>query len=403
MRELLSVEQYQAELLRLVEPDVRVAELPLLQAVGRVLATKVASTVCIPVFDNSAMDGYAVRFADVAQAPTRLLVVGDVPAGSAADPSAGPGECVRIMTGAALPGFADTVVPVEDTEPAVDGVVVLRSPVRAGTHVRRAGEDIPAGAHLADAGVVVTPGLAGALAAVGITRVPVRPRPVVAVCATGDELVRDGSPLRRGQIYESNTATVAGTLARHGASVARADLVGDRPEDLVDWLQAASRDCDLVVLTGGASVGAYDVVRDVLSERAHGVFRHVRVQPGKPQGWAVWPGGTPVVSLPGNPVSALLSCELFVQPMLDRILGRQQRPWYTAVANSDWNSPQGRRQLLPVRLRTSPEGTLLAEPAHALGSGSHLVTALAVADGYAMVAEETTAVAAGDRLAVRWL
>lgn len=403
MRELLSVEQYQAELLRLVEPDVRVAELPLLQAVGRVLATKVASTVCIPVFDNSAMDGYAVRFADVAQAPTRLLVVGDVPAGSAADPSAGPAECVRIMTGAALPGFADTVVPVEDTEPAVDGVVVLRSPVRAGTHVRRAGEDIPAGAHLADAGVVVTPGLAGALAAVGITRVPVRPRPVVAVCATGDELVRDGSPLRRGQIYESNTATVAATLARHGASVARADLVGDRPEDLVDWLQAASRDCDLVVLTGGASVGAYDVVRDVLSERAHGVFRHVRVQPGKPQGWAVWPGGTPVVSLPGNPVSALLSCELFVQPMLDRILGRQQRPWHTAVANSDWNSPQGRRQLLPVRLRTSPEGTLLAEPAHALGSGSHLVTALAVADGYAMVAEETTAVAAGDRLAVRWL
>lgn len=403
MRELLSVEQYQAELLRLVEPDVRVAELPLLQAVGRVLATKVASTVCIPVFDNSAMDGYAVRFADVAQAPTRLLVVGDVPAGSAADPCAGPGECVRIMTGAALPGFADTVVPVEDTEAAADGVVVLRAPARAGTHVRRAGEDIPAGAHLADAGAVVTPGLAGALAAVGITRAPVRPRPVVAVCATGDELVRDGSPLRRGQIYESNTATVAGTLARHGALVGRADQVGDRPQDLIDWLQAASRDCDLVVLTGGASVGAYDVVRDVLSERAHGVFRHVRVQPGKPQGWAVWPGGTPVVSLPGNPVSALLSCELFVLPMLDRILGREQRPWFTAVANSDWSSPQGRRQLLPVRLRTSPEGILLAEPAHALGSGSHLVTALAVADGYAMVAEETTAVAAGDRLAVRWL
>ena len=236
-----------------------------------------------------------------------------------------------------------------------------------------------------------------------MTRVPVRPRPVVAVCATGDELVRDGSPLRRGQIYESNSVAVAGTLVRHGALVNRADLVGDRPHELIDWLDAASRDCDLVVLTGGASVGAYDVVRDVLSERASGVFRHVLVQPGKPQGWAVWPGGTPVVSLPGNPVSALLSCELFVQPMLDRILGRQPRPWLTAVAQSGWSSPPGRRQLLPVRLRTSAEGTLLAEPAHARGSGSHLVTALAVADGYAMVAEETTAVVAGDRLAVRWL
>ena len=257
MRELLSVEQYQAELLRLVEPDSRVAELPLLEAFGRVLAREVASTVCIPVFDNSAMDGYAVRFADVAEVPARLLVVGDVPAGSAADPSAGPGECVRIMTGAALPGFADTVVPVEDTEPAADGVVVQRAPARRGAHVRRAGEDISASAHLADRGAEVTPGLTGALAAVGMTRVPVRPRPVVAVCATGDELVRDGSPLRRGQIYESNSVAVAGTLVRHGALVNRADLVGDRPHELIDWLDAASRDCDLVVLTGGASVGAY--------------------------------------------------------------------------------------------------------------------------------------------------
>lgn len=403
MRELLTVEQYLDELLALVRLDQEMVEVSLADAVGRVLARTATSPVSIPVFDNSAMDGYAVRFADVRVVPARLAVVGDVPAGSAADPAAGPGECVRIMTGAPLPGFADTVVPVEDTQAVGESILVGRVPARVGAHVRRAGEDIAAGAHLADPGTQVTPGLAGALAAAGMTRVPVRRPPVVAVCATGDELVRDGSALKRGQIYESNSVTVSGSLQRHGARVGRADLVGDSPEALIAWLDAAATDSDLVVLTGGASVGAYDVVRDVLSEHAHGVFRHVRVQPGKPQGWAVWPGGTPVVSLPGNPVSALLSCEVFVAPLLDTMLGRPPRPWLTAVAQSGWSSPAGRRQLVPVRLSTSTDGVLFAAPAHALGSGSHLVSALAVADGYAMVPEDATEVVPGERVPVRFL
>jgi molybdopterin molybdotransferase len=414
MRELLTVEQYQAELLALVRPDTRSEQLPLDQASGRVLAASVTSAISVPVFDNSAMDGYAVRFADVASVPARLRVVGDVPAGSPCDPEAGPGECVRIMTGAPLPTFADTVVPVEDTEFSGAVVTITSLPARTGAHVRRAGEDFAAGAVLAESGAELGPALVAALASVGATDVAVRPRPVVAVCATGDELVSDGSPLRRGQIYESNSLALTATLVRHGADARRAQPVGDRPEALVAWLESVTGapssgsrsiggagNVQLVVLTGGASVGAYDVVRDVL-EQAGGTFRSVRVQPGKPQGWAVW-NGVPVVSLPGNPVSAALSYELFVRPMLDRMLGRPERPWLTAVAATGWTSPPGRRQLVPVRFEGGADGRLLATPSHVRGSASHLVTSLAEADGVVAVAEDAVEVAVGDVLPARWL
>lgn len=412
MRELLTVEQYQAELLALVRPDSRVERVPLAEAAGRVLAEDVVSGVSVPVFANSAMDGYAVRFAEVATAPVTLRVVGDVPAGSAADPVAGPGECVRIMTGAPLPSFADTVVPIEDTDPstgsgidlgtAPSSVTITRAPEAPGRHVRGAGEDFSAGARVAVAGTPITPAVAGALAAVGLTCVPVRPRPVVVVRSTGDELVTDGSPLGRGQIYESNSIALAAALAGWGADVRRFEAARDEADALAAWLdEVCGAGADLVVLTGGASVGAFDVVRDVL-EAAGGTFRSVRVQPGKPQGWAVW-DGVPVVSLPGNPVSAALSCEVFVRPLLDRILGRPGRGWLTAVAGSDWTSPAGRRQLVPVRLSTGADGRLVATPSHRRGSASHVVSSLAEADGYCSVAEDVTTVTTGDLVQVRWL
>jgi molybdopterin molybdotransferase len=400
MREELSAEEYLDELLSLVAADERSESLPVADSLGRVLAEDVVSTTSIPVFDNSAMDGYAVRWSDIEAIPTTLRVVGEVPAGSDADPEAGPGECVRIMTGAALPTFADTVVPIEQTRDEGAEVVVLKAPFRQGAYVRKAGEDVGRGAVVARLGMTITPGVAGAVAAVGVQHVAVRPCPRVSVCTTGDELVRGGI-LRRGEIYESNGVAVGSLLEHVGASVVRTGLVRDQAQELVDWLDIAATDSDLIVLTGGASVGAYDVVRDVVTA-AGGVFRHVRVQPGKPQGWGVW-GGTPVVCLPGNPVSAVVSTEIFIRPMLDLIMGRPAAAWHTAVAGSDWTSPDGRRQILPVTLGTDDEGRLVAVPAHAGGSGSHLVTSLAGADGYAMVTEATTAVHVGDLLSVRWL
>ncbi len=401
MRELLTLEQYQAELLALVHPDTLVEDVALEAATGRVLAQDVVSGVSVPVFANSAMDGYAVRFAEVADVPMTLRVVGDVPAGSADDPAAGPGECVRIMTGAPLPSFADTVVPLEETDAGTQFVAITHAPDALGRHVRGAGEDFSAGARVARAGTTITPAVAGTLAAVGVTYVAVRRRPAVVVRSTGDELVTDGSPLTRGQIYESNSIALAAALVGWGADVRRVGAARDDADALASWLDEACGKADLLVLTGGASVGAFDVVRNVL-EAAGGVFRSVRVQPGKPQGWAVW-NDVPVVSLPGNPVSAALSCEVFVRPLLDRMLGRPERGWLTAVAGADWTSPPGRRQLVPVRLSTGTDGRLVATPSHRRGSASHMVSSLAEADGYCSVSEDVAAVAAGDVVQVRWL
>jgi molybdopterin molybdotransferase len=402
-RQSLSVEEYTAELLHLVRPDDRTVVVRLTDAFGRVVAAPTSSQVNIPTFTNSAMDGYAVRFNDVAGAPVVLRVVGDVPAGSPADPAAGAGECVRIMTGASLPTFADTVVPVELTDGGTDCVQVRLAPARPGTHVRGVAEDITVGDLVAAAGDRLTPALLGALAAAGHTHVGVRPRPVVLVAATGDELVADGSPLARGQIYESNSVVLAAALMRDGAQVLTRPPLRDNAKDLAEWLDRTAGAADLVILTGGVSVGAYDVVRDVLTAHAGGTFRHVRMQPGKPQGWGLWPSGTPIVALPGNPLSAALSYEVLVRPLLDRIQGTMPRSDLVAVAATGWGSPAGRQQLLPVRLSSDPDGRLLAWPAHSRGSASHMVTSLAAADAIAIVAEEVTEVAPCDRVTVRVL
>lgn len=402
-RKSLSVAEYTAELLRLVRPDERSLRLRLADAAGRILAAPVTSRVSIPAFANSAMDGYAVRHADVVGAPVTLTVVGEVPAGSAADPEAEPGECVRIMTGAALPTFADTIVPIEDTDGGTDLVRVSTPPVRPGNYVRGAGGDIAAGDQVAAAGDQLTPALLGAIAAAGHTHVDVRPRPRVLVASTGDELVADGSPLARGQIYESNAVVLAAALVRDGAEPITGPPLRDDADELADWLDRNARTAELVILTGGVSVGAYDVVRDVLTAHAGGTFRHVRMQPGKPQGWGLWPGGTPVVALPGNPLSAALSYEVLVRPLLDRILGTSPDADLVAVVATGWRSPVGRKQLQPVLLASAPDGRLMATPAHAGGSASHLVTSLAAADAIAIVAEDIAEVAPGDPVTVRRL
>lgn len=398
VRVTLTAGEYRDELLALVSPGPTTESVGLDDALGRVLAADVAARVPNPAFTNSAMDGYAVRAADVASLPARLRVVGDVPAGSSADPGLGAGECVRIMTGAPLPSAADTVVPVEDTDGDTAEVEIRAA--QPGRHIRHAGEDYPAGQVVATAGLRITPGVLGAIAAAGATSVTVRERAVVAVCATGDELVPDGAELARGQLYESNSHVLAASLHRDGARVIRGGPVPDRAEALAAWLDEVAPVTDLIVVTGGASVGAYDVVRDLLSQRADGVFRHVRVQPGKPQGWAHW-AGTPVIALPGNPLSASLCYEYFVRPVVERLQQTEGPRELTAVAAADWGCPPGRMQLLPVRLSTGEDGRLLATPVHHRGSASHLTSALGGADAIGVVAEEIDRVTAGDLLRVR--
>ena len=406
-RTVLSVEEYLDELLGDLlagaGPITDTEEVPLAEALGRVLARDVVSAGDVPAFANSAMDGYAVRHDDLVTLPARLRVVADVPAGSGADPRIAAGECVRIMTGAPLPGDADTIVPVELTDSGTETVTVTEAPDR-GRHVRGAGEDVRAGDLVVASGTTLTGRHIGAIAAAGAGTVTARRAPVVVVAATGDELIAPGGDLGRGQIYESNAAHLIATLAELGVTARRNTSLADDVDGFTRALDELADDVDLVILTGGVSVGAFDVSRIALEGSGDGVFRHVRMQPGKPQGWARWRGRTPVLAFPGNPVSAAISFELFGRPVIDRLLGRiMPSAPDRAVAAEGWTPPSGRRQYLPVRLSSDDEGRLLATPNHRRGSASHMVTSLAGAHALAVVPEDVDAVTAGDVLEIRSL
>lgn len=403
-RALLSLEEYLGEVLALVTPLGDRETVALADASGRTLGEPVTSAGDIPAFANAAMDGFGIRRGEVS-AGAVLRIVAEVPAGSGADPAVGPGECVRIMTGAALPRSVDTVVPVELTSPAGSGVRLDRVP-DAGAHVRHPAEDLAAGDVVLAAGATLGPRQLALVAAAGRGQVVAVRRPVVGVAATGDELVTPGRPLRRGQIYESNATFLSAAAARDGARVLRAGPVPDDEASFARALDELAAGADLVVLSGGVSVGDRDVARIVLS-RGDAAFRHVAMQPGKPQGWARYaaPGGrtVPVVALPGNPLSTALSYEVFVRPALDRLLGRSSPGWTRAVAGEEWRSPPGRRQLVPVTIEVDAEGRQVVRAAHRRGSASHLVSALAHADGIARVAEAVSGVVPGDLVEVRRL
>lgn len=396
-RPLLTVEEYLAEVLALVTPIPQTERVPLREASGRTLAEPVLARGDVPAFANSAMDGFAVRSGELAPGVV-LHVTGEVLAGSAEDPPFGPCACIRIMTGAPLPSGADAVVPVEQTTP-VEGGIRVDEVVEVGRHVRRAGEDVRAGDVVLDAGVRLDAHALAAAAAAGAPTLVCARRPVVGVIATGDELVPPGDALGRGQIYESNATFLATAIARDGGVARVPDAVRDTPEALTSALDELAHDCDLILVSGGVSVGNADVTRIVL-ESSGARFRHVRMQPGKPQGWARW-SGVPVVALPGNPLSAAVSYETFVAPALDRLHDRPSPGWSVAVAAQGWSSPAGRRQVIPVILDVDTRGQQLVKPAHRRGSASHMVTSLVAANALAAVGEDVTAVAAGDLVAVR--
>ncbi|MER5600375.1 gephyrin-like molybdotransferase Glp [Streptomyces sp. NPDC002265] len=422
-----SVDEHLQDILATVRP-LEPIELQLLDAQGCVLVDDVLAPGSLPPFDNSSMDGYAVRVADVAGAseefPAVLDVVGDVAAGQRDLLHVGPGQAARIMTGAPLPPGAETVVPVEWTDGGLGegpvsgmraagldpggarGLVRVHRPAEARAHVRAKGSDVRAGDLALEAGTVLGPSQIALLAAIGRGTVRVRPRPRVVVMSTGSELVQPGEQLGSGQIHDSNSFALTAAARDAGAIAYRVGAVADDADILRSTIEDQLVRADLMVTTGGVSVGAYDVVKEALShvgdedEPGSGIeFRKLAMQPGKPQGFgAIGADHIPLLALPGNPVSSYVSFELFVRPAIRTLMGLADvhRPTMRATLAADkaLTSPAGRRQFL--RGSHCDDGTV--RPVG--GSGSHLVAALAHADALIVVPEDVTSVEPGTEVEV---
>lgn len=373
----------------------------LLDADGLVLAESVTAAWPLPSFDNSSMDGYAVRVADVTGAveshAVSLPVRGDIAAGQEATDTLEPGTAVRIMTGAPLPQGADAVIPVEWTDAATDTVSITRAP-DPGAHIRRRGEDVAEGEVVLEPGTPINARVIAMLAAVGIAGIPVHRRPRVTVISTGDELVDPGVEPGAGQIVDSNSYMLTAAVREAGAQGVRIGPVRDDEEALERVLREEAERSDLILTSGGVSMGAYDTVKAVLTRMGGVEFVKVAMQPGMPQG-SGFVGSTPIVTLPGNPVSSFVSFEVFVRPLIRRMLGHASldRPRLHAICAREFSSPVGKTQFARVRLRMH-DGLTMAEPEG--GQGSHIIGGLARADGLAVVPERIGRVAESDELVV---
>lgn len=365
-------------------------------ACGLVLAGAVTSQVSVPPFANSAMDGYALRAADTIGAPTYLRVLGSVMAGDEPRIAVGPGEAVRIMTGAALPRGADAVCAVELTH-AEDGgmTAVIGRTVAAGANVRLAGEDVAVGAEVFSPGTVITPAHVGVLASLGLEAVVAHARPRVAVLSTGDELVQGPEPLRPGKIYDANRPALIAQLRAEGWEATDLGVVGDDETELARAFEHGACVADAVVATGGVSVGDRDVVKVVLDRLSDGAMQwmQVAIKPGKPFAFGTMAGtATPLFGLPGNPVAALVSYELFVRPALRAMAGhrRLDRPRLSALADDDI-AHRGDGTLRLVRVVASTDASGSVHVRLSGGQGSHMLRAMADANALALVNEEVEA------------
>ncbi len=351
---------------------------------GRVLAEEVVAHEDVPGFASSSMDGYALRAADVEVAPTGLSVVGSLMAGD--DPAGlvvGPGEAVRIMTGAVVPLGADAVCMVEHTSSDADGRVLVEEAVPRGANVRHPGEDVTAGSVVFGPGTLLGPAHVGVLASLGVTDVAVVRPPRVGVVSTGDELVEGPGRLGPGKLRDSNRPALLAQLAADGFEAFDLGRVPDDPAALAALLSVAATECDAVLTSGGVSVGDRDIVKAVLStmQGAEARWSQVAVRPAKPFGFCrLPPTGAPLFGLPGNPVSAMVSYELFARPALRRMAGHG-RLYRTAVPARAPKAlprvPDGRVYLLRATLQATPEGF---EVALIEGQGSHQLRALAHAN-----------------------
>jgi molybdopterin molybdotransferase len=405
---LSSVEAYQSAILAAIRP-LAPASLELEAAEGCVLAEDVTAAVSLPSFDNSSMDGYAVHAADVAgasrESPATLRVTGEVAAGDIGSYRLVPGTAIKIMTGARLPAEADTVVPVEWTDGGAAQVEIYR-PAQQGAAIRYVGGDATEGETLLTAGTRMRPMQIAVAASAGRKAVSVRPRPRVVVLSTGDELTEPGTPLVPGRIWDSNSYMIAAAAREAGAVAYRRSVVPDDPSGVLPALEEQLGSADLLITTGGVSMGGeHDVVKEALRELGTVTFRKVAMQPGMPQGFGVIGGGgaggvgakkaVPIFTLPGNPVSAYVSFQMFVRPAIAALQGADDL-WLTSVQatlTGQVRSPSGRRSYLRGIL-DGPKVTPLS------GQGSHQIAYLGRANALIIVPERETQLPVGETVEV---
>ncbi|MEM7325553.1 MAG: gephyrin-like molybdotransferase Glp [Actinomycetota bacterium] len=363
-------------------------DLPIADTLGMVLAETVAATEAIPPFANTAMDGFAVRSQDTRGAskdkPVTLAVAATIPAGSVAPRALGAGEAMRIMTGAPVPDGADAIIMVELTRPAGFDVKLLAE-VPAGNHIRPAGDDIASGTEVLHPGTILGPGHLGVLASVGRETANVYRRPRVGVMSTGDELVEGSAPLRPGQIRDSNRITLLSLARDAGFEPVDLGLIADDEAAIEAALNDGVNRCDAVITSGGVSMGDFDYVKAVLRKVGDFSWMQVAIKPAKPLVFGLL-DDVPVFGLPGNPVSSMVSFELFARPGLRRMMGRldAERPRVIAIADEPMpRTPDGKTHFNRVTVSRSDEGVWRARLSG--GQGSHQLMAMATANGLAIL------------------
>ena len=413
---MLSVEEARARILDMFQP-LETERRPLDDALGQVLGQDAVSSLDIPPLSNSAMDGYAVQYSSVQGAseadPKMVRVVGQVAAGQLPGRTVGPGEATRIMTGAPIPPGADTVVPFEDTDeyerksrgqrPGQMTEILVRGNVTPGAHIREAGQDVRRGQVAVAAGTVLRPSEIGVLASLGNDTVEVIRRPVVAIIATGDELLEPGQPSAPGKIYNSNSYGVAAAVRLSGGVPKLLGIAGDNLESMNAKLDEGLS-ADLLVTSAGVSRGDYDIVKDVLASRGEIAFWSVRMRPAKPLAFGVFkaPDGrlVPHVGLPGNPVSALVAFEQLVRPAILKMLGRRDlvRPTVRAEMEGDIVNSDARRVFARVVV-TRKNGRYHARLTGDQSSG--ILSSMSQANGLAICPEDVPLVKAGEEVDVQ--
>ena len=407
---MISVEEAQERVLSYVQVLDR-EEKPILQCLGQVLDEDVYSAIAVPPLDNAAMDGYAIRAEDVLDAtpssPVFLKVIGEVSAGTISDKEVRPRTAIRIMTGAPLPRGGDSVVRFEDTDEAQ--LRSNRSPlaqigilyqIPKGQNVRRAGEDIARGQLVLRRGTPLRPQEIGVMASLGKAKAWVIRRPVVAILATGDELVEIDQPLPQGKIYNSNSFSIAAQVLRYGGIPQLLGIARDRVEEIEDKIKEALSS-DMLITSGGVSVGDYDLVKDVLAKQGEVSFWTVRMKPGKPLAFGVI-GGVPHLGLPGNPVSSMITFELFARPAILKMMGKKNlsKPSVKAIVEGGIQNSDGRRIFARAVVRRKNERYFarLTGP-----QGSGILTSMTSANGLVIVPEDVSAVKEGDTVEVLML